>query len=57
LKIFNITGEEVAILVAGQLVTGSHTFEFSASDLASGVYFYRLQTGRYTQIKKMLLLK
>jgi len=57
LKIFNILGEEVAMLVSGRLVAGSHSVEFDASDLASGVLFYKLTSGDYTAVKKMLLLR
>ncbi len=64
LKIFNILGEEVAILVADQLEAGFHHFEFDASDLPSGVYFYRLTagsgkgpSGTFVMTKKFLLLR
>jgi len=64
LKIFNILGEKVTTLVSGQLVAGSHSFEFDASRLASGIYLYRLSIGSLTggaenfvQTKKMLLLR
>lgn len=57
LKIYNLVGEEVATLVSGQLSAGSHTFEFNASNLPSGVYLYRLQAGSYTAAKKMVVIK
>jgi subtilisin family serine protease len=57
LKVFNVMGEEVAILVYDQLVAGSYRFEFDASDLASGIYIYRLQAGNFTKSRKMILLK
>jgi len=57
LKVFNVLGEEVATLVSDQLVAGSHSFEFNASDLASGVYIYQLTAGSYSAVKKMVVLK
>jgi C1A family cysteine protease len=57
LKIYNLLAEEVATLLSGQLVAGSHTFEFSASDLASGVYIYQLQMGSFVKTRKMILLR
>jgi hypothetical protein len=44
-------------LVNEDLPAGSHSIEFSGKGLATGVYIYRLQTGEYTNIKKMMLLK
>jgi hypothetical protein len=57
LKVFNVLGEEVAVLVSSQLVAGSHRFEFDASNLPSGVYYYQLKAGKYCTVKKMVLLK
>ncbi|MFA7288319.1 MAG: T9SS type A sorting domain-containing protein [Melioribacteraceae bacterium] len=57
LKIYDILGREVATLVNGELSAGRHTYEFDGSRLSSGIYFYRLQTGEFTQTKKMLLIK
>jgi N-acetylmuramoyl-L-alanine amidase len=57
LKIFNILGEEVATLVDGELIAGTHTIEWNAGTVASGIYFYRLQADAYTETKKMLYLK
>jgi hypothetical protein len=57
LKIYNSLGQEVAILVNGFQTAGTHAATFRAQDLASGVYFYRLQAGNFVDMKKMLLLK
>ena len=57
LKIFNILGKEVAALVNEERPAGSYTVEFNASNLSSGIYFYRLQAGSYIETKKMQLLK
>lgn len=57
LKIFNILGEEVAILVSDRLSAGSYSYEWDASNLASGVYLYRLEAGEFIEIKKMILMR
>ena len=57
LKIFNILGEEVATLVSDRLSTGSYSYEWNASSLASGVYIYRLIAGDLIENKKMVLMK
>jgi predicted GH43/DUF377 family glycosyl hydrolase len=57
LKVFNTVGEEVAQLYKGEKEAGRYTYEFNASGLPSGIYFYQLKTTEYTTIKKMILLK
>jgi hypothetical protein len=57
LKVFDILGNEIATLVDEQKEVGYYEVEFAATQLASGVYFYRLQAGNFIQTKKMLLLK
>jgi uncharacterized delta-60 repeat protein len=57
LKVFDVLGQEVTTLVDGVLPAGSHTILWNTADLATGVYFYRLQTGNWAQTKKMVLLK
>jgi hypothetical protein len=57
LKIYNILGEEVATLVSDRMAAGTYKFKWGASDLASGVYIYRLETAEYTKTKMMLLMK
>ncbi len=57
LKVFNVVGQEVATVVNRQLEAGKHIATFNASQLTSGVYFYKLETGTFTSIKKMMLLK
>jgi subtilisin family serine protease len=55
--VYDILGREVATLVNEEKRAGSYTINFNASELASGVYFYQLQTGEYSATKKLLLLK
>ena len=57
LKVYNSIGQQVAELVNKQLEAGMHEYEFNASNLPSGVYFYNLKRDDKTEIHKMLLLK
>ena len=57
LKIYDISGREVANLINGERTAGAYDIEFDGSYLASGTYFYRLQAGDFVQVKKMVLLK
>jgi predicted extracellular nuclease len=57
LKIYNILGQEVETLVNEIQTPGRYTVRFSGTTLPSGVYFYRLQSGAFSQVKKMLLVK
>ena len=57
LKVYDELGKEVATLVNKDQAAGNYTVDFSASNLASGVYFYRIQAGNFIQMKKMILMK
>ena len=57
LKIYNTVGEEVATLVNNELSSGSYKIDWDASNFASGVYFYRLHAGEFTETKKLILLR
>jgi tetratricopeptide (TPR) repeat protein len=57
LKVYDVLGREVETLVNEYKTAGNYQAKFNASHLASGVYFYKLQTGKFALIKKMLLLK
>ena len=57
LKIYDILSNEVATLVNEQKEPGYYEVEFSASELASGVYLYRLQAGSFISTKKMIVVK
>jgi hypothetical protein len=57
LKVFDITGKEVAVLVNNELDAGEYNVNFDASQLASGTYFYRIEAGQFTEVKKMILVK
>lgn len=57
LKVFDVLGREVTTLVNERQSDGNHYVRFSASNVPSGVYFYRLQAGTSTQTKKLTILK
>ena len=57
LKVFDALGREVATLVNEKMSPGTYTRRWNAGNTSSGVYFYRLQAGTYSETKKLLLLK
>ena len=56
LKVYSIIGEEITTLIAKNLQAGNHTYQFDGSDLASGVYLYRIEAGEFSDVKKMVIL-
>jgi len=57
LVVFDILGKEVATLVNDYRTAGTHQVEFNASNLASGVYLYRIEAGEFRDVKRMMLIK
>ncbi|MEO8169127.1 MAG: T9SS type A sorting domain-containing protein, partial [bacterium] len=57
LTVYNTLGQQVATLVNGYRTAGSYEADFTGSNLASGVYYYTLRAGSFTQTKKMILTK
>jgi len=62
LSVFDVLGQEVANLISGNLAAGSHEINFNASNVNSGVYFYRIDATavdgtNFTSVKKMILTK
>ena len=57
LKVYSALGKEVQTLVNENLSPGTYEVEFNGSDLPSGVYFYKIQSGNFSEVKRMFLLK
>ena len=57
LKVYDILGRVVEVIIDEQLNAGVHQSDFNASQLSSGIYFYRLEAGNTSMIKKMMLVK
>jgi hypothetical protein len=57
IKIYDVLGREIKSLVNDNLNKGSYEISFNAGDISSGVYFYKMVSGDFSQIKRMMLLK
>ena len=57
LKVFDLLGREIANLVNENLSAGSYKYDFNASALTSGIYFYKLETDNFSETRKMVLVK
>ncbi|KAA0207473.1 MAG: T9SS type A sorting domain-containing protein [Ignavibacteria bacterium] len=57
LSVYDITGKEVSVLTNEVLKPGSYEVKFDASQLSSGVYYYKIEAGEFVSIKRMVLLK
>lgn len=57
LKIYDVQGKEIKVLVSSEQKAGYYSIDFNARNLASGVYFYKLESGTYSSTKKLMLLK
>jgi hypothetical protein len=57
LKIYDILGNEIAVLVNETKEAGSYNVQYNASALSSGVYFYSIQAGDFFESRKMILMK
>ncbi len=61
LRVYNILGKEITTLINKELSTGTYEIEFSAtnagSNLSSGIYFYQLKAGSFSEVRKMMLMK
>ena len=57
LKIYNNLGMEIETLASDILPAGTHHYNWNATGLASGMYFYRIETEDYTEAKKMMLVR
>lgn len=57
LRVFNVLGNKVATLVSENLPRGTYIREWNALNFSSGIYFYQLKSGNYTETKKLIVLK
>jgi len=60
LKVFNALGKEVAVLVNGFKTKGNYNVEFDSNDmggLTTGIYYYKIESGNFSEVKKMILIK
>jgi hypothetical protein len=57
LQVFDVLGNEVAVLLDGRLEAGTHEVTFTPKKLPSGIYFYRLQAGHQSLMKKMVVME
>lgn len=57
LRVYDVLGKEITTLIEGELQPGLYRVNFDGSKLTSGVYYYRLTSGSYSQTKKMMLVK
>jgi len=57
IKVYNIQGKEINTYIEGSKQSGYHEFKFSSESLASGVYFYKITAGSFTQARKMVIIK
>jgi endoglucanase len=57
LKIFDLLGKEIASIVSEEMSTGTYSRQWNATNMPSGIYFYQLRAGSYTETKKLVLLR
>jgi hypothetical protein len=57
LNVFDMLGREVETIISGEMLAGSYSKQWNAANVSSGIYFYRLQAGSFTETKKLILLK
>jgi hypothetical protein len=55
--VFDVIGRTVRVLASGTQPAGSYEVTFEATSLPSGIYFYRLEAGSFTETKRMVVLK
>ncbi len=57
LKVFEVNGREVATLVEGNLAAGNHIATFASREITTGLYFYRITAGKFSQTRKAVLIR
>jgi hypothetical protein len=57
LSVYNVLGEKVATLVSGIQKGGFHRVQWDANDMAAGVYIYKFRAGKFSDVKKMIVIR
>ncbi|MGD9489570.1 MAG: Ig-like domain-containing protein, partial [Calditrichaceae bacterium] len=57
IEVYNILGQKVATVLDGYKPAGYHVVDFHANQLSSGIYFYRIESGKFNAVKKMIIMK
>jgi hypothetical protein len=57
LTVYDVVGKEVSVLVSKEMAAGNYVVDFNASNLSSGIYFYKITAGDFVSVKKMMLIK
>jgi len=57
ISVMDVTGKEIAEITNKHFSAGNHSVEYNADDIASGVYFYRIDAGEFSSVKKMIIIK
>ena len=57
LEVYNLLGKKVTTLIQREMNSGAFAVKFEASNLSSGIYYYKMQAGEYQAVKKMMLLQ
>lgn len=57
ISLYDVTGREVMDIINKEFTAGSHEFQFNAGSLSSGTYFYKIEAGNFTDVKRMVLIK
>jgi len=57
LKVYNVTGQQIKTLVNGYLPSGEHQLKWRVTDLPSGSYYYKLEMGKYSEVRKLVFQK
>ena len=57
LTVYNSTGQKITDLISQNLSKGVYSFKWNAADYSSGIYFYRIDSGNYSAVKKLILIK
>jgi hypothetical protein len=57
LKLYNVIGKEITTLFSGEKPSGTYEITFDASEIPSGIYYYRLISGKYVEVNKLTVVK